>query len=209
MRPFEWAFETDWRAWVFTFPRGSVQLTDAQRRLLTARRLDSSAGLTGVMARFLLDVARHNEQLSGQCAERVLVHATDLVLTLLGDQDDRGVARSSVQRSLILRIKDYIEQHLPDAELGPTTIAAATNISTRYLHKIFEAESQSVAAYIRGRRLDRCRHELVDPRFENRPISTLAFRWGFNDLSGFNRAFKAAFGVTPRELRTIRGTVVR
>ncbi len=210
MRPFEWDFDTDWRAWVFTVPRGSVQLSDAQRRLLTARRLDSSAGLTGVMSRFLLDVARHGEQLSDSHAERVLMHATDLVLALLGDHvDDRGAARSSVQRSLMLRIKDYIEQHLPEAELSPATIAAATNISTRYLHKLFEAESQSVAAYVRGRRLDRCRHELVDPRFANRPVSALAFRWGFNDLSGFNRAFKVAFGVTPRELRTARPSVVR
>jgi AraC-like DNA-binding protein len=210
MRPFEWVFDADWRAWVFTFPRGSVQLTDTQRRLLTARRLDASAGLTGVMSRFLLDVAEHNEQLSGACAERVLVHATDLVLALLGEHvDDDDTVRSSMQRSLMLRIKDYIERHLPDTELGPTTIAAAANISTRYLHKLFEAQSQSVATYVRSRRLDRCRHELLDPRFAEQPISALAFRWGFNDLSAFNRAFKAAFGLTPRELRTRRLPTVR
>jgi AraC-like DNA-binding protein len=187
-----------------------VQLSEAQRRLLTARRLDASGGLTGVMSRFLLDVARHNEQLSGARAERVLVHATDLVLALLGDHaDDHDALRSSVQRSLMLRIKDYVEQHLRDTELGPTTIAAAANISRRYLHKLFEAESQSVAAYVRARRLARCRQDLLDPRFGERPISALAFRWGFNDLSAFNRAFKAAFGVTPRDLRATRRSVVR
>jgi AraC-like DNA-binding protein len=210
MRPFEWTFDADWHAWVFTFPRGAVQLTDAQRRLLTARRLDASSGLTGVMSRFLLDVARHNEQLSDACAERVLVHATDLVLALLGDHVEECEAiHSSVRRSLMLRIKDYIEQHLPDADLGPTSIAAAANISPRYLHKLFEAESESVAAYVRGRRLAHCRRELLDPRFGERPISALAYRWGFNDLSAFNRAFKAAFGVTPRSLRAARRSVVR
>lgn len=209
-RPFEWIFDSEWRAWVFTFPRSAVQLTDAERQLLTARRLDGSDGLTGVMSRFLVDLARHNEQLSGAQAERVLVHATDLVLALLGGRaDDCDAMRSSGQRSLMLRIKDYIERHLMDAELGPTTIAAASNISTRYLHKLFEAESQSVAAYVRARRLARCRRELLDPRCADQPISALAFRWGFNDLSAFNRAFKAAFGTTPRDLRTARSSIVR
>jgi AraC-like DNA-binding protein len=210
MRPFEWQFDADWRATVLTLPRGSVQLTDAQRRLLTARRLDASAGLTGVMSRFLIDVARNSEQLSGARAERVLVHATDLVLALLEEHvDDCDAARSSVQRSLMLRIKDHIERHLRDADLSPTTIAAAASISTRYLHKLFEAEAQSVATYVRRRRLDRCRHELLDPRCAERPISDIAFRWGFNDLSAFNRAFKAVFGITPRELRASRPSVMR
>ena len=32
-------------------------------------------------------------------------------------------------------------------------------------------------------------------------VATIAFRWGFGDLSGFNRAFRATFGATPREVR--------
>jgi AraC family transcriptional activator of tynA and feaB len=32
-------------------------------------------------------------------------------------------------------------------------------------------------------------------------ISEIAYAWGFNDLSHFNRAFRARFGMTPREWR--------
>ena len=52
-----------------------------------------------------------------------------------------------------------------------------------------------------GLRLQRCRRDLLDPRLADRSVAAIAFGWGFGDLSGFNRAFKAAYGVTPRELR--------
>jgi AraC-like DNA-binding protein len=201
-RPFRWAFDRDWDAWVFTFPRQSVRLSEAERRLLTARRLDGRAGITGVVSRFLLDLGRHHELLSGNQTERVLEDATDLVVTLLSYWAGEGdVVRSSVQRSLMVRIKAYIDHRLPDPDLGPEEIAAAVNISTRYLHKLFEAEPRSVSLYVRDQRLERCRRDLLDPRLSDRSISMIAVRWGFGDLSGFNRAFKDAFGATPRDLR--------
>ena len=201
-RPFEWTFDRDWDAWVFTFPRQSVRLSEAERRLLTARRLDGRVGITGVVSRFLLDLGRHNDLLSGDHAERVLEDATDLVLTLLSDRvDGNDAVRSSVQRSLVLRIKDYIDRRLADPELGPVEVAAAVNISTRYLHKLFETEPRPVSSYVRDLRLERCRRDLLDPRLADRSISTIAFRWGFGDLSGFNRSFKEAFGITPSDMR--------
>jgi len=71
----------------------------------------------------------------------------------------------------------------------------------RYLHKLFEADHQTVSPYIKGLRLDRARRDLLDPRLAGRPISTIAYACGFGDLSGFNRAFKQAYAVSPKELR--------
>ena len=202
-RPFRWIFDDDWDAWVFTFPRQSVRLSEAERRLLTARRLDGRVGITGVVSRFLLDLARNSELLSGEQAEQVLAHGTDLVATLLsGVAGDSDTVRSSVQRSLMLRIKDHIDRLvLADPGLCPDQIAAAVSISTRYLHKLFAAEHQTVSRYIRELRLDRCRRDLLDPRLADRPVSAIAFRSGFGDLSGFTRAFKATFGASPRDIR--------
>lgn len=201
-RPFRWMFDDEFDAWVFTFPRESVRLSEAERRLLTARRLDGRAGITGVVSRFLLDLGQNSELLSGEQAERVLAHSTDLVMTLLsGMASDSDAVRSSVQHSLMFRIKDHIDHRLADPGLGPAEIAAAANISTRYLHKLFAAEHRSVSEYVRGRRLDRCRGDLLDPRLGGQSISSIAFRWGFGDLSGFNRAFRATFGVSPRDMR--------
>jgi AraC-like DNA-binding protein len=201
-RPFWWSFEGDWEVGVFTLPRASVALSEAESRRLTARRLDGRAGLTGVVARFLGDLARHGDHLAGAQSERVLADLTDLVVALLGDRvgDSEGV-RSSLQRSLLVRVKDYIDRRLPDATLGPAEIAAAVSISPRYLHQLFAAEHRSVGQYVRGLRLERCRRDLLDPRLADRSVAAIAFGWGFGDLSGFNRAFRAAFGATPREVR--------
>jgi AraC-like DNA-binding protein len=202
-RPFQWLFDSDWDVSVFSLPSDAVRLSDNERRLISARRLDGSAGLTGVVSRFLLDLARHSEDLPAEQSERVLAHASDLVVTLLSDcLDDTTRVQGAVQRSLMLRIKDYIDQRLCDPALGPAEIAAAVNISTRYLHKLFEAEHHTVALYIKGLRLDRARRDLLDPRLAGRPISAIAYACGFGDLSGFNRAFKQAYAVSPRELRS-------
>jgi AraC-like DNA-binding protein len=201
-RPFRWSFAGDWDVGAFTMARGSVGLSEAESRLLCARRLDGQTGITGVVSRFLRDLARHADSLSGAQSERVLADVTDLVVTLLGDwAEDSEVVRSSLQRALLLRIKDYIECRLADPTLGPDEIAAAVNISTRYLHKLFAGEHRSVSQYVRGLRLERCRRDLLDPRLADQSISAIAFRWGFGDLSSFNRAFRATFGTTPRELR--------
>ena len=201
-RPFQWLFRGDWDVWVFSLPSESVRLSDSERRLISAHRLDGTTGLTGLVARFLLDLARHSEDLPAEQSERVLAHASDLVVTLLSDRlDDSTRVRGAVQRSLMLRIKDYIHQRLHDPTLGPAEIAAAVNISTRYLHKLFEADYHTVSLYIRGLRLDRARRDLLDPRLDSRPVSAIAYACGFGDLSGFNRAFKQAYAVSPRELR--------
>ncbi|MBO0692014.1 MAG: helix-turn-helix domain-containing protein [Acidimicrobiaceae bacterium] len=201
-RPFEWAFDADWAASVFTFPRDSVRLAEPERRLLTARRLDGAAGMTGVISRFLQDLARNSALLSNSQSEPVLGHTTDLIVSLLSDcSEGSEVVRSSAQRSLVFKIKEYIDGRLADPMLSPAEVAAAANISVRYLHKLFAAEGYSVSEYVKRSRLERCRRDLLDPRLGERSISTIAYRWGFGDLSGFNRAFKAMFGVTPRDLR--------
>ena len=202
-RPIQLLFDSDWHACTFTFPRETVQLSDSERRLMTGRRMDGRTGMTGVVSRFLLDLARTSEDVPAGQWQRVLLQASDLVASLLSDYADPSEAvRGCHQRTLMLRIKDYIGQQLCDPGLGPPEIAAAANISVRYLHKLFEAEHRSVSQYVKALRLERSHRELLDPRLAGRPIAAVAFGCGFGDLSGFNRAFKDAYGTSPRQLRT-------
>lgn len=57
----------------------------------------------------------------------------------------------------------YIATHLDRPGLGPGSVARAHHISTRTLYRLFEGAGHSIAETIRGLRLDRIRHELVDP----------------------------------------------
>jgi AraC-like DNA-binding protein len=105
------------------------------------------------------------------------------------------------QRALFGRIQAFTESRLADPELSPDGIAAAHHISVRSLYKLFQAEDTTVAAWIRTRRLEHCRQDLVDPALAERPIGAIAARWGFASPAQFNRAFRAEYDVTPGEYR--------
>ncbi|MBY8846536.1 helix-turn-helix domain-containing protein [Streptomyces sp. SP2-10] len=102
---------------------------------------------------------------------------------------------------LLQDIEAFIENHLADADLSPAWIAAAHHISVRYLHHLFQRDRRTVGAYVRRRRLERCRADLADPALVGRGVGQVGRRWGFRDPAVFSRAFKAAYGVTPGAYR--------
>ena len=68
------------------------------------------------------------------------------------------------------RIHAHIDRNLASTDLSPTSIAAAHFISTRHLHGLFQEQGTSVSTWIRIRRLERCRRDLVNPLFADRPV---------------------------------------
>ena len=118
------------------------------------------------------------------------------VSTPAGEADFRGRLRGCELGSL-----RFIEEHLGEADLAPAQIAAAHHISLRQLHKLFHASGTTVAGWIRQRRLERCGHDLRDPRWSGRPVAAIGARWGYPDPAHFSRLFKAAYGVGPRDYR--------
>ena len=98
-------------------------------------------------------------------------------------------------------IKDFLDRNLAEPELSPATAAQHFEISVRYVHKLFARNGTTFGAYIAAKRLDNIRDDLISPTCRNLPISSLAFRWGFRDLSSFNRAFKRHFDCNPRHYR--------
>jgi AraC-like DNA-binding protein len=56
-------------------------------------------------------------------------------------------------------------------------------------------------AYLNGYRVDDVKRALADGRYDAVPILSLAMEAGFQSLGPFNRAFKAATGMTPSDFR--------
>lgn len=60
---------------------------------------------------------------------------------------------------------------------------------------------RNFADYVNGRRVEAAKVALADPEQALKPVSTIAYEHGFGSLGPFNRAFRAAFGVTPTAWR--------
>jgi AraC family transcriptional regulator, positive regulator of tynA and feaB len=158
----------------------------------------NSGKADGIAAEALRRLARDFATIDESSADRVM----DPVLNLLAATLRTRHVPADASKGHIDSFRTfcrYIETNLGDASLSPSKVAAAHNVSLRYLHLVFAEQSTSVGQWIRRRRLMNCRRELSwgGP---SRSITEIAFHWGFNDMSHFSRTFKAHFGASPREL---------
>jgi len=74
-------------------------------------------------------------------------------------------------------------------------------VSLRTLQRLFNAQELTVSSWIRARRLDRCRRDLLNPALRGLSIQAVAARWAFTQGAHFSRAFKQAYGVSPQAYR--------
>ena len=95
----------------------------------------------------------------------------------------------------------FCRQNLHDAELSPQRAADHVGLSVRTLHARFRQFGQSFGRWLLENRLQGCGTALRDPSQRLSNISEVAYRWGFNDLSYFNKAFRARFDMSPGEWR--------
>lgn len=66
---------------------------------------------------------------------------------------------------------------------------------------MFQQQGVTVAAWIRQQRLEASRRDLTDPNVASRSVAAIAKRWGFSSASQFTQAFKARYGMPPRDYR--------
>jgi AraC-like DNA-binding protein len=117
------------------------------------------------------------------------------------NRNESKEAGTSKASHLLSALLDFVNKHIPSADLSPQVAALNVGISVRYVHKLFAARNTTFASYVNLKRLELVRKEMISPLCRNLAISTVAYRCGFNDLSTFNRSFKRHYGVTPREFR--------
>ena len=110
---------------------------------------------------------------------------------LAGDEADHVKSR----RKAAL---DYIDAHLGNAQLGPDEIADAANVSRASLYRLLAAEG-GIRAVLLKRRLDQALRLMLADNKDERSLTDIAKRCGFGGTSQFSRAFRARFGVPPRQ----------
>jgi AraC family transcriptional activator of tynA and feaB len=165
---------------------------------LTIGRNSAIGGLlAGYLSSLCRDAAPMDERTEAGIAEMTL----GLVGAAIAAQGP--AACTSPREALVQRILAFIDRNLDDPDLKPSQIAATAGISLRYLHLLFAAQrGHTVAGWIRARRLERCRADLIEP---NRTVTEVAFRWGFSDAAQFSHVFSAKYGISPRAFRRANG----
>jgi AraC-like DNA-binding protein len=93
---------------------------------------------------------------------------------------------------------DYIDAHLGNAQIGPDEIAAAANISRASLYRLLAAEG-GIRAVLLKRRIDQALRLMLADNKDERSLTDIAKCCGFGGKSQFSRAFRARFGVPPRQ----------
>jgi AraC-like DNA-binding protein len=200
VRPFRTTYPERFRMKIFAVPRRLLDLPDADVRQLTGRAVRPSGGLPALLAPMLERLADTSESYTTPTAERLAESVIDLVAATAADQLGAEPAElSGADGVLLLRVKTYIRWHLSDPGLTPSVIAGVHGISVRYLHRLFEAEGNTVCQWIREQRLRECRKELAAQPPGSVSLGQVARRWGFASPAGFGKAFRSSFGLSPTE----------
>lgn len=184
-------------------PRTMLALHEDDLARLAGVRVAGDRGSGALLSSLARQLPHHLDDYDPVESVRLGTALVDLLDAAMatGLDGDQVLPVGTHQRVLLRQIYAFIDQHLGDPDLSPAGVAAAHHISLRYLHKLFETERATVAGWIRQRRLDRCRRDLLDPGHRARPVGAIAARWGLPNAAHFSRAFKAAYGMPPVEFR--------
>ena len=108
-------------------------------------------------------------------------------------------AKSSESRR-ILKVKQYIDEHYTET-VHLADLADMVGMSPSAFSRFFKLRTgRTLSDYLIDIKLGNAARLLVDTA---RNISEICYECGFNNLSNFNRIFKAKRGVTPREFRAL------
>ncbi|MGA6160411.1 helix-turn-helix domain-containing protein [Stenotrophomonas sp. NPDC087984] len=184
-------------------PKALLPLPRNQLDQAARLRLSAQDGFGSLLAQLLTQLARGTDSYQPSDGPRLGSVVVDLLSALIAHalDSDNSLPPETRRQALVLRIRAFVQQHLHDPRLTPRAIAAAHHISISYLHRLFQNEEATVAAWIRSQRLERARRDLADPTMRATPIHAIGAYCGFPRASDFTRAFRTVYGIPPTEYR--------
>jgi AraC-like DNA-binding protein len=190
----------DFRIW--RVPRRSLDACLAAPGRLPMIHLPFHSPECSLVSSYLGALAAQAERIDPRIAESASDNLVRLVAAAAGIAPEmREAGRSAVRAAALQRVTQYLERHFSDPALTPARAAVALGMSVRKLHMLFVPGGSSFGECLLRRRLEEARRLLEHPAAFGRPVADIALAVGFNDLSTFYRAFRAAWGTTPGEVR--------
>lgn len=178
-------------------PCGMIDRRAPWVRKTALRRLAAESSYVDLARRHIVEMLKNPTM--GETATSLL---TENLCNLLALASATDIAPNRLQPELqIEAMLAFCKQKLHDPELTPQRVADHLGTSVRTLHLRFKQIGQSFTEWVRDERLKACSVALRDQNQRGLNISEIAYRWGFNDLSHFNKSFRARFNQTPTQWR--------
>lgn len=127
----------------------------------------------------------------------------DLVVLALGGRGEAAeIATARGLRAARLReVITVIEARFAEPDLSTEAVGRAVGLSRRYLNTLLLESGSTFAERVLELRLLKAQAMLSDFRNDVMKVSDIALAAGFNDVSYFNRRFRARFGQSPTQHR--------
>ena len=176
---------------------------DSIRKMFERARLGVAFSMTGIMRvyNFLDSLATMNEHF-----EQFLT-MLKILYELSQDQEARTLASTSFadvsadrESRRVTKVKEYISVHYAE-DLRLEDLSALVGMAPSAFSRFFKQHTtRTLSDYIIDVRLGNAARQLVNT---STSISEICYSCGFNNLSNFNRIFKARRGYTPRDFRAL------
>ncbi|TCH99094.1 AraC family transcriptional regulator [Roseococcus sp. SYP-B2431] len=179
-------------------PRDSF--AEIATQLDAARGLLLETGLGRLLGHFLRNLVRSLPELAPADLPQVNAAARAMIGACVIPTPERiRLAAGQIDATRRDRLRRIVRRNIESPQLDAGMLCGALGVSRTQLYRLLQGEG-GVAHYIRKLRLEVGLARLSDPSHPG-TIAEIAAQLGFEDASRFSRAFRQAFGATPREVR--------
>lgn len=182
------------------FFMGRDQFADVADQLDRASHRFVNGSMMPVLRDFLTSVAHHLPHLTPPDVVAVNEAFNSLLkASCLGTDDALQAAQQPIAASQFERARRFINDNLASPALNVDSVADSLGISRRQLYYLFTSHG-GVVKFIQDRRLAAC-YKRIKTLTDGRAIRSVAYEFGFINLSTFYRRFQARYGFRPSEAR--------
>ncbi|MCP2040002.1 AraC-like DNA-binding protein [Neisseria sp. HSC-16F19] len=198
--PYRFSYERTNRLWAIKIPHAVLNRHVHLPERYVAHLWDGQSGVGWLLQQYLhlcgqqllLNSDADSRQLMGRQILELFTH-----MVRQGEQKLISPG-SDTRRCHLQRIEQYILRHLEDTQLNPQKVADACHISVRYLHNLFGDTGTSFGQWLKQQRLQAAQDLLSQAQFQQ-TLASVAYQVGFTDQAHFSRAFKQAYGLSPKD----------
>lgn len=195
--PFCYEMTSNYNGYWLKLPRQAVSTRLANAETLTARVLTSASPVGRLLINMVSDAFELELKGNMPASARIANSILDVLAAAYDTALDKESFDTPRHANLLDYAKSYILSNLDAPGLNLELLVDALGVSPRTLNRLFAHEGTTPIRWLWQQRLVRGK-TMLESGAETR-VTDVAMACGFNNFSHFSRAFKAEFGMTPKD----------